>query len=63
MPCTEQEIAAIRLQNQRHQIAVNELEIELRSILNAPRYNLLDNEDKAMLLLELENGGEYDPLG
>ena len=63
MSYTEKEIAAIRLQNQLRQNALNELALALRQVLNSPDYNLLDNENKAMVLLELENGGEYDPLG
>ena len=36
---------------------------ELRNILNHPSYSRLSNGVKAGILLELENGGEYDPLG
>ena len=63
MSYTEKEIAAIRLQNQLRQNALNELAIALRRVLNAPDYNLLDNESKAGVLLDLENDGEYNPLG
>ena len=39
------------------------LENELRKVLDSPSYNLLSNGSKAEVLLNLENGGEYDPLG
>ena len=38
-----------------------ELEFALRVVLDSPRFSTLCNEDKAMALLDLENGGEYAP--
>ena len=38
-----------------------ELEQCLRVVLDSPRFECLDNEYKAMVLLDLENGGEYAP--
>ena len=40
-----------------------ELVCELRKVLNSIKYQDLDNFHKAEILLELENEGEYDPLG
>ena len=40
-----------------------ELVCELRKVLNSVKYQDLDNFHKAEILLELENEGEYDPLG
>ena len=39
----------------------HELEQCLRVVLGSPRFECLDNEYKAMVLLDLENGGEYAP--
>ena len=38
-----------------------ELEQCLRVVLDSPRFECLGNETKAMVLLDLENGGEYAP--
>ena len=38
-----------------------ELEQCLRVVLDSPRFECLGNEFKAMVLLNLENGGEYAP--
>ena len=38
-----------------------ELEFALRVVLDSPRFSILCNEDKALVLLDLENGGEYAP--
>ena len=40
---------------------LEELEQCLRVVLDSPRFSILDNETKAMVLLDLENGGEYAP--
>lgn len=63
MSYTEQDIAVRRARAEIRQIARDELAIALRRVLNAPKYNCLDNVSKADVLLELENEGEYDPLG
>ena len=63
MSYAEQEIATIRSRKETRQNALNELAIALRRVLNAPHYDCLNNQSKALVLLDLENGGEYDPLG
>lgn len=63
MSYAEQEIATIRSRKETRQNALNELAIALRRVLNAPDYDCLNNQSKALVLLDLENGGEYDPLG
>ena len=40
-----------------------ELEKALRKVLNAVEHERLSNYDKAEILLNLENNGEYDPHG
>ena len=42
---------------------MQELEQKLRSVLNHPEFSSLSNMNKAVVLLDLENEGEYDPLG
>ena len=54
---------AVRAENERQMTAELDLKIELRKVLNSPKYNCLNNELKAGVLLELENNGEYDPEG
>jgi len=39
-----------------------ELMEALQTVIESPRYSLLDNGYKAMILMELENGGEYEPV-
>ena len=63
MPYTQEQIDAIRAENHRRNAALDDLEIELRNVLNSPKYDFLDNEWKSGVLLTLENDGEYDPLG
>lgn len=40
---------------------MDELAKDLRKVLDSPRHESLDNEYKAMVLLDLEGDGEYDP--
>ena len=63
MTYTQEQIDAIRLQNELVENASNELENVLRIVLDSPRFNALSNSDKADILLTLENDGEYNPLG
>ena len=63
MTYTQEQIDAIRAQNYRIHSARMDLECDLRNVLNLPKYNLLSNDMKADVLLELENDGEYDPEG
>ena len=39
-----------------------ELKEALQTVIESPRYSLLGNGYKAMILMELENGGEYEPV-
>ena len=63
MPYTKEYIDAIRVESIRIAAAEVELEFALRKVLNSPKYDCLNNEWKAGVLLKLENGGEYDPEG
>lgn len=63
MTYTQDQIDAIRAENHRIYAAELNLEIELRKVLDSPKYNCLNNEWKAGVLLKLENEGEYDPEG
>ncbi len=38
-----------------------ELKLALQTVIESPRYSLLSNCFKAMILMDLENGGEYEP--
>ena len=60
---TQEQIFAFREESKRYCSALEDLEIELRKVLNSPKYNCLSNESKSGVLLTLENEGEYDPLG
>lgn len=59
MTYTQEELARTQLLHD----ASDNLRKALRQVLNASEYNLLSNYCKAEILLELENGGEYNPLG
>ena len=59
MTYTQEELARTQLRDD----ASDNLRKALRQVLNASKYNLLSNYCKAEILLELENGGEYNPLG
>jgi hypothetical protein len=59
MTYTQEELAKSQL---RH-VAMNDLRQALRRVLNSPEYEGLSNYCKAEILLDLENGGEYNPLG
>lgn len=50
-------------ESMRYQNAWNDLKNALRKVLNSPEYIGLSNISKAEILLELENDGEYNPLG
>jgi hypothetical protein len=41
---------------------LDELETFLRVVFDSPRYKSLDNENKAMVLSDLSNHGEYHPI-
>ena len=60
---TQEQIFALREEDKRYCSALEDLEIELRKVLNSPKYNCLSNDSKSGVLLTLENDGEYDPLG
>ncbi len=60
---TQEQIFALREEEKRYCSALEDLEIELRKVLNSPKYNWMSNESKSGVLLTLENEGEYDPLG
>ena len=60
---TQEQIFALREEDKRYCSALEDLEIELRKVLNSPKYNCLSNDSKSGVLLTLENEGEYDPLG
>ena len=60
---TQEQIFALQEEDKRWRAALEDLEIELRKVLNSPKYNCLSNESKSGVLLTLENEGEYDPLG
>ena len=62
MTCNQEQLDYIRAENLRHYSAREDLANPLRQVLNSPEYNLLCNTSKAEVLLDLENGGEYDPL-
>tara|TARA_B100001057_G_scaffold238809_1_gene239067 strand:- start:429 stop:638 length:210 start_codon:yes stop_codon:yes gene_type:complete len=63
MEWTQARIDAVRAKNHRIYFGKLDLECDLREILNSPKHKGLCNECKAEVLLELENNGEYDPLG
>ena len=50
-------------ESMRYQNAWNDLKNAFRKVLNSPEYIGLSNICKAEILLELENDGEYNPLG
>jgi len=63
MTYTQEQLDAIRAKTQLHHDARNALRQALRQVLNSPEHEGLCNYSKAEILLELENEGEYDPLG
>ena len=63
MTYTQEQLDAIQAETQLRHNARNELETALRQVLDSSEYNLLSNYCKAEVLLDLENDGEYDPLG
>ena len=60
MTYTEKQIHAANTSMERC-LLLDDLASTLRLVLDSPKYNVLDNESKAGVLLELENEGEYDP--
>ena len=63
MDYTQEQLDAIQAKTLLRDNARNDLKKALRQVLNSSEYNLLSNYSKAEVLLDLENGGEYDPLG
>ena len=63
MTYTQEQLDAIQVKTQLRRNARNDLKRALRQVLNSSEYNLLSNYCKAEILLDLENEGEYDPLG
>ena len=63
MTYTEEQLTAIQARTLSRHDARNALRKALRQVLNSPKYEALSNYCKAEILLELENGGEYDSLG
>lgn len=58
-----EEFYAIQVKLQSRDYALNALRKALRQVLNSPEYEGLSNDCKAEILLNLENGGEYNPFG
>lgn len=63
MDYTQEQLDAIQAKTLLRHNTRNYLKKALRQVLNSSEYNLLSNYCKAEVLLDLENGGEYDPLG
>ena len=63
MTYTQKQLDAIQAKNQLRYDALNDLTQALRKVLNSPEFQELSNYTKSEILLDLENGGEYDPLG
>ena len=63
MTYTEEQLDAIQEKTQSRHNARNDLKKALRQVLDSSEYNLLSNYCKADVLLDLENGGEYNPVG
>ena len=63
MTYKQEQLDAIQAKNQLRHNARNDLRQELRKVLNSPQHKGLSNYCKAEILLDLENDGEYNPLG
>ena len=63
MTYTQEQLDAIQAKTQLRQDALNDLRKALRQVLNSPEHEGLTNCCKADILLDLENNGEYNPLG
>jgi hypothetical protein len=63
MTYTQEQLDAIQAETHRRDNARNDLEQALREVLNSPQHEGLSNYCKAEILLDLENDGEYNPLG
>ena len=63
MTYTQEQLDAIKAKTQLRHDALNDLRQALRRVLNSPQHEGLSNYCKAEILLDLENGGEFDPLG
>ena len=63
MTYTQEQLDAIQAETLTRHFARNDLKKALRKVLNYPEYNVLSNYCKAEILLDLENGGEYNPVG
>ena len=63
MTYTHEQLDAIRAENDRCHLAIIDLKNALRKVLNSTEHKGLCNCTKGEILLDLENGGEYDPLG
>ena len=63
MTYTQEQLDAIQAKTQSRHFARNDLKKALRQVLNSPEHEGLSNYCKAEILLDLENNGEYNPLG
>ena len=63
MTYTQEQLNRIQAETQLRHNARYNLKQALRQVLNSSEYNLLSNYCKAEVLLDLENGGEYNPIG
>ena len=63
MTYTQEQLDAIQAKNQSRRDALDALKKALRQVLNSPENEGLSNYCKAEILLDLENNGEYNPLG
>ena len=63
MDYTQEQLNAIQTETQLRHNTRNDLKKALRQVLDSSEYKLLSNYCKAEILLDLENDGEYDPLG
>ena len=51
----------VSLQPLPYSVLRTSLKEDLRIVLNSSQYSRIGNMDKADILLDLENGGEYNP--
>ncbi|QBE67666.1 hypothetical protein SynWH8101_0051 [Synechococcus sp. WH 8101] len=63
MNYTPEQLDAMKAKTQCLHNARNALKKALRQVLNSPEHERLSNYCKADILLDLENNGEYNPLG
>jgi len=63
MTYSKEQIAEIQAKEHFRDNARFHLRKALKKVLNSPEHEGLCNYSKAEILLDLENNGEYDPLG